>query len=133
MISIVVDIAYRNPRVYPASTAILSKLFTFLKPKRQKTVVKRIRERFSQIPNTGHMEVWLQRITYPFAPEIDFNEPLCKLVCKKKARIWNNDWISYKKLLKAINAKNIVNRKELEQMPRVVAVDEIDLFKSQYY
>ena len=32
MISIVVDIAYRNPRVYPASTAILSKLLTFLKP-----------------------------------------------------------------------------------------------------
>ncbi|MEA3365796.1 MAG: reverse transcriptase, partial [Candidatus Hydrogenedentes bacterium] len=60
LISIIVDIAYRNPRTYPICAAILSKLLSFVRSEREKkAVVQKIVTRFSQIPNTGHMEIWL--------------------------------------------------------------------------
>ena len=134
LISIVADIAYQNPRTYPISTAILSKLLSFLKSKRKKKkVIEKIRQRFSQIPNTGHMDIWLQRISYQFAPRTDYDEPLCRLVRKKSVEIWNNDWISSKDLLKEIKAEKIIDWIRLKNMPPIVSVDEVELFKSQYY
>ena len=134
LVSIVVEIAYQNPRTYRVSAAILSKLFSFLKSNREKrNIVKKIKRRFSQIPNTGHMEIWLQRMSYQFAPETSYDEPLCKLIRKEQPRIWNNDWISSKKLRKAINAEMIVNWKQLRTTPSIVDTSEVELFSSQYY
>ena len=133
LISIVVDIAYRNPRTYPITSAILSKLFSFLETSGEKqTVIEKIKRKFSQLPNTGHMEIWLQRISHSFAPHTDFNEPLCKLVCQEGDRIWNSDWISYKDLRLAIDAKKIVHQGKLDEMSPVVSVEEVELFRSNY-
>ena len=55
LISIVVDIAYRNPRTYPICAALLSKLISFLKTTDEKrSVIEKAKKKFSQIPNTGH-------------------------------------------------------------------------------
>jgi RNA-directed DNA polymerase len=63
LISIAVDIAYSSPRTFPACAAILSKLLSALKNNAEReTVIKKIHAKLSQLPNTGHMEVWLQRI-----------------------------------------------------------------------
>ena len=134
LISIVVEIAYQNPRTYRVATAILSKLFSFLKSKQKKReTVKKIKLRFSQIPNTGHMEIWLQRFTYQFAPETSFDEPLCKLILRERPRIWNNDWISSNELRKAIDVGSLVNWKKLKEMPSIVDPSEVELFSPYYY
>jgi hypothetical protein len=74
IISIVVDIAYRNPRTYSICSAILSKLLSFMESKDNKEdVINRIIKKFSKIPNTGFLEVWLQRVTLPFKPEQKFD------------------------------------------------------------
>ena len=133
LISIVVDIAFRNPRTYIISATILSKLLSLLKTtSRKKRIIKEIREKFSQIPNTGHLELWLQRITYPFDSNIDFEEPLCRLVRGEKAIIWNQKWINSKKLKKALDAEKVVNRKELDCMPDVVPPIEVEIFIERY-
>ena len=52
LISIIVDIAYRNPRTYPVSAAVLSCLLDFLGSQGEKQrTIERIRMKFSQIPN----------------------------------------------------------------------------------
>ena len=133
LIGIVVDIAYRNPRTYPISFAILSQLFSFLDTEDdKKEVVRKIRRKFSQLPNTGHMEIWLQRLSYKFAPDTDFDEPLCKLASNYNEQIWNNGWISSTDLLKAINVNKIVHKGKLKEMTPVVSVEEVELFKSDY-
>ncbi len=133
LISIVVDIAYRNPRTYHTSAAILSYLIHFLETKSERRkIIKKIRRKFSQLPNTGHMEIWLQRISYPFDSASDFDEPLCKLVRQENAEIWNSDWISSQALRKAIDPKKIVDSTTLVNMPPTVALEEVELFDSAY-
>ena len=133
LISIVVDIAYRNPRTYPIASAILSKLLSFLETSGEKqTVIEKIKRKFSQLPNTGHMEIWLQRISHSFAPDTVFNEALCKSVCQKDDPIWNSEWISYKDLRMVIDAKKIVHQGKLHEMSPVISVEEVVLFRSKY-
>ena len=135
LIAIVVDIAYRNPRTYARAAAILSKLISFLETESEKReIVERIRKKFSQIPNTGHLEIWLQRISLPFDSNIEFNESLCQLVHQKNKQIWNNEWISCIDLKKAIDPSKIVDKEELtntENQP-VVLIKEIELFTPDY-
>lgn len=133
LIGIVVDIAYRNPRTYPISFAILSQLFSFLDTEDdKKEVARKIKRKFSQLPNTGHMEIWLQRLSYRFAPDTDFNEPLCKLAGNDNEQIWNNGWIDSTDLLKAISANKIVHKGKLNEMTPIISVEEVELFKSDY-
>jgi RNA-directed DNA polymerase len=129
LISIVTDIAYHNQRTYSICAAILSKLLNFLQGKKDKqALVKKIKRKFSQISNTGHMEIWLQRISSPFAPNIAFDEPLCRLVCGENAPIWNSDWISSDDLRNAVDAKRMVNHEKVKELDPVVPPEEVRLF-----
>lgn len=132
LISIVVDIAYRNPKTYPVCAGILSKLLYFLSSNDDKRIViEKIQKKFSQIPNTGHMDIWLQRIGLPFAPDIKYSEPLCSLVSDGDALIWNNEWISSDALHKALDAKQIIDQKELQELDAIVPTKEVELFLSK--
>ncbi len=133
LISIVVDIAYRNPRTYPMSAAILSKLMSFVDSTTERQIIiERIRQKFLQLPNTGYMEIWLQRISYPFDSTVVFDEPLCQLLYETDRRIWNNEWLEWRELRSAMDSKKIVNREELTSIPSVVPIDEVTLFSWDY-
>ena len=133
LISIVVDIAYRNPRTYPITFAILSELIDLLENEEEKReIIEKVRKKFRKLPKTGLMEIWLQRISHKFAPDIEFEEPLCRLVGKKTTQIWDNSWISSRDLKEAIDARNIVDWKTLKDMPPIVTDEEVELFHSNY-
>lgn len=132
LIAIVVDIAYRNPRTYAICAAILSKLTSHLESADEKrNVIEKIKARFEQIPNTGHMQIWIQRVTHPLSQDIFYEEPICKLVAGNALALWNCDWISNPKLKGAISKADIVNREKLAHMEPVIPVDEIELFLSK--
>jgi len=129
LISIVVDIAYRNPRTYAVCAAILSKLISFLKTQEEKQmVIEKTRKKFSKIPNTGHMEIWLQRITLPFAPDVDFDESLCRLVRGENEPIWNSEWILSTALKNATDAKKILSAAKIKELNPIVPKEEVALF-----
>ena len=133
LISIVVDIAYRNPRTYAISSAILSELFRLLETEEEKRdIVEKVRDKFRKLPKTGYMDIWLQRISLSFAPDADFEEPLCKLVGNKTTPIWDNSWISSRELKKAIDPYKIVDWTLLKDMPPNVTDEEVELFSSSY-
>lgn len=130
LISIVVDIAYRNPRTYAICAAILSKLLSFLDDSQKKEVIKKIRKRFSLIPNTGHMEIWLQRITLPFDKDIKYKESLCQLVSGNNQSIWNNEWIPSGNLKKVLDTEQIIDEKCIRELSEIVSTEEVELFIS---
>ena len=67
LISFVVDIAYNSPRTFPVCAAIISNVLSGVKTKKERIhLIQKIHSKLSQLPNTGHMEVWLQRISYPY-------------------------------------------------------------------
>ena len=129
LISIVTDIAYQNPRTYRISAAILSQLFRFLAndSERLETVNKIVR-RFKQLPNTGHMELWLQRISLEFNSGAQFNERLCQLLDLRDGHFWNNQWISNASLRTAIDSNDIVDWKILDGVSPIIPPDESELF-----
>jgi hypothetical protein len=131
LISIVVDIAYRNPRTYAVCAAILSKLLTFLKTAEKKNVLEKIQRRFTKIPNTGHLQIWLQRISQPEFQDIQYDEPLCQLVAGQTATLWNLEWINSNELKKAIDAHSIINRDCLNAIEAIIPAEEFELFVKQ--
>ena len=132
MIAIVVDIAYRNPRTYALCAAIISKLLSFIEGNDERlAIAERIRKKFSQIPNTGHMQIWLQRVTFPLSRGIDYDETVCKLVAGNAERLWNNDWISSADLRAAADAARIVETTTRDEIAPVIPLNEVELFLSK--
>jgi hypothetical protein len=132
IIGILVDIAFHNPRTYPIFAAILSKLLESLpNPTEAQSVVEKIKKKFEKLPNTGHMQLWLQRISHPISKNVLYEEPLCRLVSGESPEIWNSDWISSKDLRVAIQPEQLVDRTKLDKLTLVVPVSEMAIFVAQ--
>jgi RNA-directed DNA polymerase len=132
LIAIVADIAYRNPRTYAVCAVIIGKLLSYLESTGEKlAVTEKIKARFEQIPNTGHLQIWIQRLTHPLSQEIAYEEPICKLVAGGTVALWNCKWINDKKLKKAISQADIIDLEKLAGMEPVPPVSEIELFLSK--
>ncbi len=132
LIAIAVDIAYRNPRTYAICAAVLSKLLSFIESNDDRLVItKHIRKKFAQIPNTGHMQIWLQRVTFPLDRQITYDEKVCRLVAGETEHLWSNDWISSADLIKAVDATRIVDRKTRDEIAPVISMNEVELFLSK--
>lgn len=124
LISIVVDIAYRNPRVYPVSAAIISNLIKQLDGVKQIEIVEAVKNKFSRLPNTGHIFVWLQRVLIKIKRDAVFNEPLCELVNDSEVTIWNSDWLQGG-LKKILLETKIINEKVIEGLDNIIPIEEI--------
>lgn len=134
LISIAVDIAHNSPKTFPVCAAIISHLMTGLNSKKERVeVIRKIHAKLSQLPNTGHMEVWLQRISHYFEPKLGYKEALCQLVRGKPVTVWNNDWITSTKLKAAIDPTRIVNKAKLKALKPVIKPKEIAVFASERY
>lgn len=93
--SVLVDIMYKNPRTYPITSAILSKLLSLLKDEGQReSILKSICSKMDKIPNTGHIKIWLQRLTIKIDRPRVYEENLCKKVNDEKIQFWNSDWLN---------------------------------------
>ncbi|MDD4363412.1 MAG: RNA-directed DNA polymerase, partial [Atribacterota bacterium] len=132
LISIVVAIAFHNPRTYPICAAILSKLISLIKEENEKLeVIDKIMKKFSIIPNTGYMQIWLQRATINFKDNLEFEEPLCNIIKGEDETIWNNDWISCKYLKDLISGKMIIDIDLISKLKPVISPKEVELFVSK--
>lgn len=129
MIGVVVDIAYRNPRTYPVCAAIISTLINLTGgPDERKRIVNHIREKFNRLPNTGHMQIWLQRITLPQDQAMQFEEPLCDIVAGKPRDLWNHAWISSLDLKKVVDPSRVVDIAKRDTVPVMIQPNEVELF-----
>ena len=132
LISITTDIAYKNPRTYPISAAILSKLIDFLSKREKEQVIRKILNKFKKLPNTGIMQLWLQRITIKMGNSYEYSEKLCNKVVDKNTIVWNSDWLNAN-LKKTINSYGLVNKDTLEKLGAVISSEEVELFKIAEY
>ena len=133
LISIIVDIAVRNPRCFSISAAILSKFVNLLSSKMEKTnIFDRIKKRFASIPNTQYLELWLQRITVTFEPQYSFEGSLCRLVAGESQEIWNSEWLANNKCKQIISDTEIISQAKIDELDPVVPEDEVNLFMQNF-
>ena len=128
LISIVIDIAFLNPKTYSISIAILSSLLILLKNEEVEPIVTKIMNKFKTIPNTGHMQIWLQRAVIKLNLEnYVFDEKICKLVNGNEIELWNNDWL--KDEVKSIfNTYKIIDSNIINKLDNYIHNDEVLLF-----
>jgi hypothetical protein len=134
LISIIVNITFGNPKTYPISSAILSKLISLIESEKdKKMVLDLIAKRFKKIPNTGHLQIWLQRITLKMTMDIEeYEELLCKKVLNPKTKIWESDWIKDSNLKKLMEEESVVDPDILEEMGVIISAEEVELFQDSY-
>lgn len=130
--SILVDIMYKNPRTYPISSAILSKLLSLLDdPTERERILQAIDTKFEKIPNTGHIKIWLQRLTIKFDRPRVYQEELCKKVNDSSIQIWNSDWLN-NTLKTLIAGIPIIDEQVIQEIDVVIDSEEVQLFKNEY-
>lgn len=118
MIGIVVNIAYRNPRVYSISTAIISRLIAKLEPAEKTKIIEAVLNKFNRLPNTGHIKIWLQRVMLKIDRSFPFDEPLCQKVNDNTVEIWNSDFLNG-------NIKSIIATTPIVAESTITGMDEV--------
>lgn len=133
LISIVTDIAFKNPRTYSSTAAILSVLIASLGKEKRIDVINKIVQKFDLLPNTGHIELWLQRITIHFDKEKPYDETLCKRVLDHNVTVWNSEWLDPNcKLRDIISETKFVNHELIDEIDPIIDQNEFDLFVVPY-
>ncbi|MEO6109629.1 MAG: RNA-directed DNA polymerase [Candidatus Saccharimonadales bacterium] len=130
MISIVVNLAIKNPHTYQISMAAISKLLEFCKKGRQVALVKEIRTKFERVPNSGLLDVWLQRISHKIDKTITYDEKLTKLIGLRSNPgniLWNASWLET--VMQDLLDIPITNRTTVQKMPTTIPILEVQLFK----
>lgn len=131
LISIVVNIALKNPRTYHVISAMLSMLMDRLETDQDKRdVIDKVINKFKQIPNTGHLLVWLQRASIKIDRKISYNEKLCDIAMDPSGDLdlWNNIWAP-SALLEHLKEITFIDEDEILSLKSVISVKEVELFR----
>jgi RNA-directed DNA polymerase len=132
LISILVDIMFKNPRVYPIGAAILSKFLSLISSGDDKNeIVNAVINKFRLLPNIGYLEIWIQRIMLKTNYEIPFEEPICRKLNDANISLWNSNWLNNNQLKQIITNCSIIERKIIEEMDEVIEEEEVRLFGSK--
>ena len=132
-ISIAAELAYRHPKVYQICIAIIAALLTKCKPGKRREIATAILKKFNHLPNTGYLQVWLQRVMYPCGIHLKYSEKLCKKVDDPAQAIWENDWLNTLPQIKtAMEGFDVVDRAKLSQLKPMMSNEEVDLFISRH-
>ena len=134
LISIVTDIAHKNPKVYPQAAAIISLFLKFEDdPHQKQLLLQKIVKKFNDISNTGELDIWIQRITlaikrsYPEVEALEFQEKLCKKVTQAETSIWDFSWVR-NDLAKELSEIPITDQAKIDKLSEIIQKDEIALF-----
>lgn len=130
LIGISVNIAFKNPRTYPVVSAILSKLLGLSEDSAE--IMNKIIKRFTKLPNTEHLDLWLQRITLKIEGNSFYKRKLCKKVEDNNVEIWCSDWLNdnFKEI---ISSGVIIDQEEIEKMKPVIESEEVAVFNQNNY
>ena len=139
IIGIVVNIAYQNPKIYPAAFGILSMALLLLKERESKKdvedIAKKIKNKFQKIHNHGLIDIWLQRMAFKLDfIDLELKEKMCRLVSasevekRNEVGIWNNEWLK-KEIIDVFDEKLIIDQKVIDEMPTGVGSKEVSIFK----
>ena len=132
LVSILADIAYNNPRTYPAVIVCIGKILSLESDTSLvDDIYGLIEKKFKDKPNVGHWKVWFQRLTIKNdrEREHDSEEKLCQIAAKKSnIMLWNTRWLK-PEYQKVINEKSIFNEEVFDNMSEQPKKEEIQLFK----
>lgn len=130
LISILVDIAYKNPKVYSLVAVCIGKILSIEPDKTDvENIYKLIENKFDNKPNVGYWKVWFQRLIIKTdrEREKDSDELLCKIAANVKVNLWNNDWLK-QEYQTIFNETSIINEDAYNQLSDNPTKEEAQIF-----
>ncbi|MBR3924726.1 MAG: RNA-directed DNA polymerase [Kiritimatiellae bacterium] len=132
-IAILVELAYRNPKCYHVCMALLAKFIVRLNHDERKQAAQNVLEKFKHLPNTGYLQIWLQRIMLPCDIKLDYSERMCLAVDNSAMKIWEHEWLSEDAgLWGAMSVASIIDAEKLKELQPTISNDEVNLFATHY-
>lgn len=131
LIGLIINLVYTNTSIYSISSAFLSKLLTYLNKDERIEVINNIQKKFNNIPNTGFLDIFLQRISLKIDPSIKYSEKLCNKIINENESIWSSEWINNPSIKNIINKSNIIDRNIIANMDAIITQEEVDAFNIQ--
>lgn len=143
LISIVVDLIYRNPRVCAVGFAVLSLLIEKSKNSEdvKDNILLRIHNKFKKQVKTGYHEIWQQRLSLTKKP---LNEKVCVAVnsvidnsSTGTESLWSLEFINKhgqlsknikENLFEAVKSDNFIDRDKFNKKPKIIQSTEFKLF-----
>ena len=89
-----------------------------------------LQNKFKLIPNTGHLQIWLQRITIKFDRTKNYEEKLCEKINNSSTKLWNIDWLN-DNLQNLINKEIIIDETVIDDLNPIIEPAEVQLFESK--
>ena len=131
LVSILVDIALKNPRIYPVFVSILSKIICDISDENKTKVIELILKKFKNKSNSEYLFLWLQRIAIVANIEREYIGKLSELVRMKHSDghpIWNSeDWL-HDDFYEIIKDNSIIDTGEIDNLSCVVENKEVNNF-----
>ncbi len=128
IISLVSDIMIKNPSTYSICIGILSEIFSHLNINSREKYVNKILNKFSDLPNSDYLEIWLQRLTLIDNRNKTYNSSLCQKLYDKQNKLWNSDWLNF-----TLNEELIIDENVIDELSITVSESEVNSFSSTYY
>jgi RNA-directed DNA polymerase len=131
MISILVDMCTKNPRFYNIIAAMVSLLLSRLADEDKLITASTVHDRLQGLPNTGLLDIWLQRAIYKYDAGVTYIEPLTKVPTdhnRKPISIWNNEWLQ-NDVSGLILGTDIINKSIYNENSEITTRDEVDEFR----
>ena len=140
LISICVQIAYKNPSLYAHCCQILSSLLSAFPDEKSATIINLIFGKFSTCPHSSMMNIFLQRIALPYGIEDNFGEKICKIVINsrhgvgKQIDLWNFTWLQAPvRFKRVLEAQKFINNRALVNLKKAIHKAEVDIFADMQY
>lgn len=135
MLSVIINIATKNPKYYNMAMAVASLLIRTAPESRRGLLVERVLGKFEGVPNTGLLDLWVQRVSYPTDPSHGFDEMLTLVVNEESytdnSLVWNIDWLkpAMRNIVRDTKLVDVaVLRRIREQQQIAISREEVDLF-----
>jgi len=125
LVGLVVELAYRNPRVFQSALLILTCLLDQLEDNDLKlSLAKKIKNRFTELPNSAYLKVWLQRLLIKLDDSFTYSEPICNKVLDPDVLIWESGWLRGR-LKELVDQSSIVDYETLEELGKTPTEKEV--------
>lgn len=80
------------------------------------------------LPNVGHLQIWMQRVSLGMKTDIMYTEPLCRIIAKDpNISLWNNSWLK-NNLIKDFPLLSIGSELLINSQKPTIELDEISIF-----
>lgn len=135
IVSILVSIMIKNPTTIQHCVVILGRILEFYKnePKQVSVFISKILKKYSKLPNTDLVEIWLQRFTVLLNADEQFSyqSNLCQFVNgNSDVSFWNSEWL--KKEYRTADKWHI-DKSEKENLSFITSEKEIYAFSKVDY